>query len=569
MLSKSVFATLLCFLLGLTINAQQSDKQKPSEPIEEIELNHADRFTRDTKTPKGASKLIGNVSFTHKAAMMYCDSAYLFEDNSMKAYGHVRIVDGDSLTLKGDSLFYDGNTQLAKVRGNVIIDNKASILKTKFLDYDRATGKADYYGGGVIDSQKEKIHLVSQRGNYFSESKIFHFKKDVVMNHPDYVIVTDTMHYAPDREKTWFFGPTDITFDNRHIYCERGWFDQLADKAVFIKNAVINSSGQTLKGDTIEYDQAAKLGISKMNVVLIDSNENLEVIGDYAVFNEVDSTSLVTKNMMMKQEKDGDTFYLVGDTMLSVLDTNHHRVIKTFHHSRFYKSDMQGQCDSLVYLTNDSIIHMYKDPILWSDGSQITADSLYLTMKNQVLDRMYMNKNSFIISADDSVFYNQIKGRNMIGYFIDSELKKVDVFGNGQTIYYPREEDGFMIGINETKCANMTIKIDSNKIKSITFFEQPVAVLSPSDEMPADGKKLDGFVYKSELRPTSVADLLPSKYQQPAVKSNKPDPKKEVETAAKEKTQTQSTPTQSVPAEAPKSDVKVLKAGRKAKSKED
>jgi len=185
------------------------------------------------------------------------------------------------------------------------------------------------------------------------------------------------------------------------------------------------------------------------------------------------------------------------------------------------------------------------------------------------LDKMYMNNNSFIISADDSVLYNQIKGRNMIGYFIDSELKKVDVFGNGQTIYYPREEDGFLIGINETKCANMTIKIDSNKIKSITFFEQPVAVLLPSDEMPADGKKLEGFVYKAELRPTSVADLLPSKYPQLEVKPEEPAPKKEEEKAPTENTQTESTSPQSEPVESPKSDVKVLKAGRKAKSKED
>jgi lipopolysaccharide export system protein LptA len=507
MLSKSVIASLLFIGFGSAIFGQ-TKKETKEEPVEQIELRHADRFKKDRFTPAGASKLIGNVSFSHKDAIMYCDSAYLFEDNSMSAYSNVRIVDGDSLTMTGDSLFYNGNTQLAKVRGDVVIDNKSSILKTKFLDYNRATSTGKYYGGGEIDSRQEKVHLVSERGTYFSEAKIFHFKKNVVMTHPDYLIETDTMHYASDREKTWFFGPTDITFDNRDIYCEFGWFDQLADQAVFIKNAVINSSGQTLKGDTIEYDEAANIGISKCNVVLIDSNEKFEVSGDYALFSELDSTSLVTKNMMMKQDMDGDTFYLVADTMRSMLDTNHNRIIKTYHNSRFFKSDMQGRCDSLVYLTADSIIHLYKDPILWSDGSQITSDSLYLTMKNEVLDRMYMNRNAFIVSEDDSVLFNQIKGDNMIGYFVDSELKKVDVFGNGQTIYYPREEDGFVIGLNETKCANMTIKIDSSTIKSISFFEQPSALLTPSHEMPESGKTLEGFAYQKERRPTSVNDLI-------------------------------------------------------------
>lgn len=507
MFSKSLIVSLLFIGFGSTIFGQTEKKTK-QEPVEQIELRHADRFKKDSTTPEGASKLIGNVSFSHKDAIMYCDSAYLYENNSMSAYGHVRIVDGDSLTMTGDSLFYDGNTQMAKVRGDVVIDNKSSILKTKFLDYNRATNTANYYGGGEIDSRQEKIHLVSERGNYFSDAKIFHFKKNVVMTHPDYLIETDTMHYASDREKTWFFGPTDITFDNRDIYCEFGWFDQLADKAVFIKNAVINTSGQTLKGDTIEYDEAANIGISKCNVVLIDSNEKFEVSGDYAFYNELDSTSLVTKNMMMKQDMDGDTFYLVADTMRSVLDTNHNRIIKTYHNSRFYKSDMQGRCDSLVYLTADSIIHLYKDPILWSDGSQITSDSLYLTMKNEVLDKMYMNRNAFIVSQDDSVLFNQIKGDDMVGHFVDSELKKVDVFGNGKTIYYPREEDGFVIGLNETKCANMTIKIDSSAIKSISFFDQPSALLTPSHEMPGNGKTLEGFSYQEERRPTSVNDLI-------------------------------------------------------------
>lgn len=505
--SKSVIVSLLFIGFGSLVFGQTEKKTK-KEPVEQIELKHADRFKKDKTTPEGASKLIGNVSFSHKNAIMYCDSAYLFEDNSMSAYGNVRIVDGDSLTMTGDSLFYNGNTQLAKVRGDVVIDNKSSILKTKFLDYNRATNTGKYYGGGEIDSRQEKIHLVSERGTYFSDAKIFHFKKNVVMTHPDYLIETDTMHYASDREKTWFFGPTDITFDNRDIYCEFGWFDQLADQAVFIKNAVINTSGQTLKGDTIEYDEAANLGISKCNVVLIDSNEKFEVSGDYALYNEIDSTSLVTKNMMMKQDMDGDTFYLVADTMRSVLDTNHKRIIKTYHNSRFYKSDMQGRCDSLVYLTADSIIHLYKDPILWSDGSQITSDSLYLTMKNEVLDKMYMNRNAFIVSQDDSVLFNQIKGNNMVGHFVDSELKKVDVFGSGQTIYYPREEDGFVIGLNETKCANMTIKIDSSTIKSISFFDQPSALLTPSHEMPTNGKTLEGFSYQNERRPASVNDLI-------------------------------------------------------------
>ena len=499
---RLAFAILTLMLL-LTNHADGQSKQ------EEIELLHADKFTVDKYTPKGANKLKGSVRLQHQNALMFCDSAILFDNNSLKAQGNVKIVESDSLTLVGDSLFYDGNSKVAKFRGNVVIDNGSSILKTNFLDYNRETGLGTYFNGGEIDSKQEKIHLTSERGYYYTQAKVFHYKTDVVMTHPDYVIYTDTMHYSSDLEKTWFFGPTHIKFDNRDIFCEYGWFDQLADRANFIRNAKILTSGQILMGDTIDYDQKAQIGISKCNVVMIDTSQKFEVNGDYAIYYEQDSVSYVTDNMIMKQEMSGDTFFLVADTLHSFVDSCwHERIIRTYHNTRFFKVDMSGQCDSLIYHTADSIIYMYTDPILWSENNQITADSIQLTMANGTMDKMYMNRNAFIIAHEDSIFYNQIKGTNMIGYFKDAELNKVDVFGNGQTVYYPREEDQTLIGVNETKCSNMTIKIDSSAIKKISFYDRPTATLTPTDEMPAMGMQLDGFVWRNNERPNSVYDLM-------------------------------------------------------------
>ncbi|MEX2597378.1 MAG: OstA-like protein [Salibacteraceae bacterium] len=521
---------MLLLIVSVHCIAQTAEpKKKKEKKAKEIELLHADRFAVDKNTPKGASKLIGNVRLKHDNALMFCDSAYLFDNNSLNAYGNVKIIDGDSLTMTGDSLFYDGNTKLARVRGRVKIDNKASILKTPFLDYYRSTSMAHYYGGGEIDSRKEEIHLTSDIGYYFSERKVFHFKGNVVMTHPEYVINTDTMHYAPDLEKTWFFGPTDIDSDDQHIYCEFGWFDQLNEKAQFVRNAKIISSGQILMGDTIDRDQAAEIGIARCNVSLIDTNEKFQVDGDYGIYHEKDSTSMITKNMMLMQDMEGDTFFLTADSLFSELDTAGNRVIRTYYENVFYKSDMQGACDSLLYHTKDSVIYLFNDPILWSDANQITADSIKLTMANGVIDKMFMDQNAFIIAQEDSIFFNQIKGRNMVGYFKDDALYKVDVFGNGETIYYPREEDNSMIGVNETKCSNMTIRIDSNEIKKISFYDSPTAVLTPTDDMPPTGKKLDDFNWRINERPTSSENLIELRFQREALKlkndsiSNVPD----------------------------------------------
>ncbi|MBT4704534.1 MAG: hypothetical protein HOB78_03430 [Flavobacteriales bacterium] len=493
----------------------QSDSTKKTT---EIELLHADKFTRDPSTPEGASKLIGEVRFKHQEALMFCDSAYLYENNSLDAYGNVRIVEGDSLNIKGDSLFYEGNERLAKFRGDVVIDNKSSVLKTPFLDYFRDRNVAHYYGGGEIHSRQENIQLWSKIGHYFSDAKIFHFKGDVKMKHPDYTIDTDTMHYAPEREKTWFFGPTDIVFDSKEIYCEYGWFDQLQDQAVFIKNAQINSSGQIMIGDTIEYDEKNKIGIGRCNVTIVDTNEKVEISGDYAHYFEQDSSSYITDQVMMKQDMDGDTLFLSADTLYSIRDSAGKRMIKAFHHTKFFKSDMQGKCDSLVYRSEDSVMYMYRNPILWSDQNQLTADSIRMTMKDGTIDKMYMDVNAFIISREDSQYFNQIKGRNMIGYFKETDLHKVDVYGNGETIYYPREEDETLIGVNETKCARMTIKIDSNEMNEITFFENPVAKLTPSDDMKEGGIILEDFLWRYAERPESPDQVFysPEEVQLPA-----------------------------------------------------
>jgi lipopolysaccharide export system protein LptA len=471
--------------------------------------------------------LKGHVRLKHQEALMFCDSALLFDNNSLKAEGNVKIIENDSLTLTGDSLFYNGDSKLAKFRSNVVIDNGSSILKTDFLDYDRENNVGVYYQGGEIDSKQEQVHLTSQRGKYFSEQKMFVYKTDVVMKHPDYTIYTDTMHYSSDLEKTWFYGPTNIEFDDRNIYCEYGWFDQLKDRANFIRNAEILSSGQILRADTIDYDQKNQVGISKCNVVLIDTSQRFEVNGDNAIYYEADSVSYIWDNMIMKQDMDGDTFFLVADTLHSYLDSNHNRIIQTHYNTRFFKTDMQGRCDSLIYLTKDSVIHMYYDPILWSEENQITADSIYITMKDGTMDKMYMNKNAFIIAYEDSIFYNQIKGIRMEGIFKNSELDKVKVFGNGQTIYYPREEDQSLIGVNETKCTNMTINIDSSQIKKISFYDRPTAKLTPTDEMPTNGMQLDGFNWRENERPNSVIDLIlgsKSPVAQQALSSEPPYP---------------------------------------------
>ncbi|HRN42329.1 MAG TPA: OstA-like protein, partial [Vicingus sp.] len=110
---KNTQAFFLIFLLGTTVN---SFSQKTSQ----IEVLNANSLEFDQSLGNNAKRLIGDVQFKHDNALMFCDSAYFYsETNSMDAFGRVRITQGDTLQLFGDSLNYSGVTKKALLRGNI------------------------------------------------------------------------------------------------------------------------------------------------------------------------------------------------------------------------------------------------------------------------------------------------------------------------------------------------------------------------------------------------------------------------------------------------------------------
>ena len=70
--------------------------------------------------------VIEKFNLKHDNALMYCDSAYLYEaSNKIDAFSNVKINQGDSIEILGNYLEYDGNSRVAFIRGNVsLIDNE-------------------------------------------------------------------------------------------------------------------------------------------------------------------------------------------------------------------------------------------------------------------------------------------------------------------------------------------------------------------------------------------------------------------------------------------------------------
>ncbi len=480
-------------------------QQKPKKT--KIEFS-AKRTEFSKNIGKGATRLIGNVRFKHGNVEMFCDSAWLYEDQTLEAYKNVHISQGDSIHLYGDMLKYDGNTKKAELQKNIRMMDREMTLTTDLLFYDLNSHTANYTGGGKIVTADNV--LTSENGYYYADAKELGFKKNVILTNPEYIMKSDTLRYNTLSKISYFHGPTTITSDDNFIYCEDGYYDTGKDLSRFSKNSYILSGKQLLRGDSLYYDRKNGLGRAKWNIFIVDSTEKVTIRGNYAEYSEKKYTSFVSGSAYMTQVYEKDTLFLGADTLFSsyewkdslgksIPDTRA-RLLRAFRHVRIFKSDLQGKCDSLAYTYRDSVMRLFGAPVLWSDQLQITANSIQIITGGGEIKRMLMSESAFLVSAEDTARYNQIRGRIMTGYFNKNQLSKIHVEGNGQTVYYVKEKEK-VIGHNKTECSTMDIYLKDNDIHKITFHTKPDGKITPLSQINPKDTYLKGFAWRGKERP--------------------------------------------------------------------
>lgn len=456
-----------------------------------------------------ATRLIGNVKFKHEGAIMYCDSAWLYEDQTLKAYHNVHISQGDSIHLYGDFLKYDGNTRKAELHKNIRMMDREMNLTTQLLLFDLKEQVANYTGGGKIETAENV--LTSENGYYYTASKELGFKKNVVLTNPEYVMKSDTLRYHTLTKAARFHGPTTITAPGNLIYCEDGYYDTGKDLSRFSKNSYILSGKQLLRGDSLFYDRKNGKGKAKRNILIVDSAEQVTIRGDYAEYLEKTGGSFVTGNTRMDQVYRTDTLFLNADTLQSSFEMKdslglqvpdrQRRILKAYRHVRIFKSDLQGKCDSLSYTYADSTMRLYRDPVLWSDATQITGENVMILTGGGEIRCMNVDGNAFMVSMEDSLRFNQVRGKRMTGFFGANRLQKIHVEGNGQTLYYVKEKEK-IIGLNRTDCSEMNILVKENSIQKITFLSKPDGKVTPLSQTGSQDLKLKGFKWYGADRPS-------------------------------------------------------------------
>jgi lipopolysaccharide export system protein LptA len=495
---------MLCFTLPL--QAQKTSK---------IIIEHADFFNKDDEKIPDAVLLQGNVRVNHEGVVFTCNKAYVFEkENYLKAFGEVQMVQGDTLFLNSKYAEYSGDVKKAFATGNVIMRSPESTLVTDTINFDRNTQEAFYNSLGII-TNKDNI-LRSKAGKYYANEKKFKFTTAVSLTNPKYVIKSNHLDYYTNSGHSYLFGPSTITSKENFIYTEKGFYDTKKNFAYFKRKSYIKYKDRLIEGDSLYYDRNREFASATNNVKITDTINKGIIKGHYAEIyrnlkTEKDSM-MITKRAVAITLVDKDSMYVHGKKMIITGKTGE-RIVRAYNNVRFYKTDMSGKCDSIHSDQKTGLTKLIKNPILWNYENQMTGDIMHLIGNKQTekLDSLKVLNNAFIISKDTlSTGYNQVKGQNLYGKFEDNKLREVDIIKNTEVIYYMRNDNQELIGINKSVCSKINMLLDKNTIETITNFNQIDGDIYPETELPENARKLRGFIWRGDERIKTKEDIFPA-----------------------------------------------------------
>ena len=478
-----------------------------------VKLVQAEKLEGGRKDNINFDSFAGNVIFEHRGTNIYCDSAVFYKKtNSLEAFGNVKIDDGDSVTVTSRKLLYDGNDQLAMLRENVVFTKKGQMtLFTDFLDYDRKEEMAKYFNGGrLVDSTNE---LRSRRGYYQVPINLASFKKEVVGKNEDFTLKSDTLQYNTETKVIYFLDHTELTNTEGEVFVyESGTYNSGDESSLFFKG-YIETPSYYLYGNQLVANDAAKYYSASSNVKIISKENDIIVLGEEAEYFKEEGIIKIYDDPLLKVLSGSDTLYLAADTLVSIdSDIPEEKRLLAYKDVRIFKSDLQGRADSLSYFQSDSVLTFYGEPVLWTEGNQMSADSIDLLIENNTISKLHMVNNSFIISKDTLLNFNQIKGKTVDAIFENNQLNTVYVNGNGESIFFMLSENSDeLIGMNKILCSDMTLNFIDGELNDITFYTNNDGSFIPPHELEEPDKRLSGFEWLEELKP-EFETVIPIRY---------------------------------------------------------
>lgn len=506
-------AVVLC-LFGLCVAQSRKVAKGRHRPKtdERVYLKHADmlRFNQYGEHA-GAQILNGNVAFLHKGALLTCDSAYFYqESNSFKAFGHVKMRQGDTLSLTSDYAFYDGDNQMAEARHNVLLRHRGTKLYTDSLNYDRLYNIGYFFEGGKMVDRNNV--LVSDWGEYDTETRKAVFNYNVNLRNPKFTLTTDTLHYDTRTSLANIVGPSVIRSKKSVIHTSDGYYNTNTGRARLYGRSTMSNKGKEITGDSLFYDEKRGISQGYRNVIYKDTQKKNELHCNYLWYNEKNGFAFATENPVMMEYSQKDTLFVHSDTIKVItyhLNTDSvYRTAHCYNKVRAFRNDVQAVCDSLVYNTKDSCMTMYRDPIAWSGDRQLLGEEIQVFMKDSTIDRAHIINQALTAELmPDKDHYQQLSSKEMFAYFTKGQITQTEAIGNVRSIYYPVDDkDSTLMGLVYIETDTMKMFMRDRQLQKI-WTSKTDGTWYPMTQIPPERYKLDGFTWFDYIRPINKDDI--------------------------------------------------------------
>lgn len=486
-------------------------EQAPTAATSRVIVEHADIFRYDADEDPDIQKLVGNVVLKHENAIMYCDSAYLNQRlNSFEAFGSVKMNQADTVFVYSRYLNYDGNSRLASLRHDVRMENRSATLFTDSLDYDREADLAYYFNGGsIVDSLNT---LESDYGEYSPSTSEALFLYNVELINEEYTMKTEELRYNTETNISLILGPTEIVSDSGRIVSTRGVFDSKSDVAILLDRSIVYSDSYELTGDSIYYDRKTSFGEAFGDMILTDTLNKAKLNGQYGYFDEKKEYAFATERAFLTDYSAADTLWAAADTLELISSTDSldpWRIAKGYKHVRLFRRDVQAVADSLEYLSKDSVLTLYYDPILWNEESQLAGDTIAFYFRNDSLDYVDVRSNALAIQQIDSTMHDQLGGRRIKAIVRDSTIKRVEVYGNAELIKYEQQSrTGRWYMMNRLECPSILADFENDRLEKALLMGKVSGKGYPIEMLTPELRYLNGFRWEDALRPKNKNDLF-------------------------------------------------------------
>lgn len=509
------FILILCLFGFCLVQAMQAPKKKHKKRPEgeRVYLLHADELRYDMFGRNPDAQIVkGKVSFMHQGGHLTCDSAYFYQGtNSVKAFGHVHYRQGDTLSLTCERAEYDGMMQMMHARRNVVLHHRRQTLKTDSLDFDRLYNMANFFDGGTLIDGKDR--LVSDWGEYHTETREAKFVFNVKLRSGKDVVTTDTLYYDVPTSTAHMVGPSKIVSGSSVVNTADGYYDTKTDKAKLFGRSTLVDKDKSITGDSLYYVKDGE-STGYGNVVYVDKKNKNSLTCNYLRYNEKTGMGFATKRPVAIDYSQKDTLWMHSDTMriytYHINTDSVYRKVHAYPHVRAFRNDMQAICDSLVFNSKDSCMTMYKDPVIWNANRQMLGEEIRAYMADSTIRFAHVIGQALSIEQmPDSVHYNQITSSEMKSYFEKGEMKMTEAIGNVQTVYYmTNDKDSSLVGLNYLETDTMRMYLGAARKLDKIWTNKFTSTMYPITQVPPAKYKLPNFAWFEDLRPTDKNDIF-------------------------------------------------------------